>query len=284
MFNNSMIASDIKKIIIIKPSSGLIKINFKELWQYRELFLFFAWRNIVIRYKQTAIGIAWAGIQPIITMIIFTIIFGKLANLPSDGIPYPILVMAGVLPWQFFATSLQQASLSVVGNAGIVSKIYFPRLIVPLSSVISSIIDFCIAFLVFVVMLLWYQIIPSINIIFLPFFIVLAIVTSVSFSLWFSALNVAYRDIKHILPFLIRIGIYISPVGFLSTTVPDKYRIIYFLNPLVGIIDGFRWCVLGGKVNLAWDGLIISMVITSIILISGLYYFTKNEKKFADII
>lgn len=269
---------------IIKPSNGFIPIDFKELFRYRELFFFIAWRDIVIRYKQTAIGIAWAAIQPLMTMIVFSVIFGKLAKLPNEGIPYPILTFVGILPWQLFSTSLNNASLSVVSNSGMISKIYFPRLIIPVGSTIAAMVDFVIAFMILIGMMLWYQVIPTIHILFLPLFLLLALAAALGLGLWFAGLNVAYRDVKHMLPFILRLGIYISPVGFLSSTIPDKYQLLYSLNPLVGVIDGFRWCLLGGKITPNWHGLIMSTGIVCLILISGLYYFVKTEKTFADII
>ncbi len=278
-----LIESD-QQTTIIKPSKGFIPLDFKELYRYRELFVFFAWRNIIIRYKQTALGISWAGLQPVISMVILTVIFGKVAKLPSDGIPYPIMTFAGILPWQFFSTALNQSSLAVVANAGMVNKIYFPRLILPVSSVIASIIDFAIAFTIFIGFMIWYKFVPTIHILFLPLFFLFAVVIAIGIGLWFTALNVAYRDVKHIIPFFLRMGLYISPVGFLSSVVPERYQLIYSLNPLVGLIDGFRWCLLGGKIEPNWTGLILSTAVMSLILISGLYYFLKTEKTFADII
>lgn len=270
--------------ITIKPSKRFINIDFGSLWNYRELFFFMAWRNIIIRYKQTVLGIAWAGIQPIVIMIIFTVIFGKMAKLPDDGIPYPLIVMAGVLAWQFFSSALTQASASVVANAGMVQKIYFPRLILPIGSMFASIVDFFIAFAILIGMMLYYDFAPSYHIIYLPAFFLFLFITTLAFSLWFSALNVAYRDVKIMIPFILKVGIYISPVGFLTSNIPEKYQFIYSLNPLVSILDGFRWCLLGDKIQPNWIGLVYSIGIVIIILTSGLAYFIKTEKTFADII
>jgi len=271
-------------ITVIKPSKGFVPINLKELWKYRELFFFLAIRNISIRYKQTVLGVAWAGIQPFLIMVVFSVIFGKVAKLPSGGIPYPLMVMAGTIAWQFFSTGLSQASSSILTGAGMVRKIYFPRLILPVSFLISSFIDFSITFIIFLGIMLYYGFLPTLLMLYLPLFLLLLFLFTLGLSLWFSALNVAYRDVKIMIPFLLRLGIYISPVGFLTSTIPEKYLMFYSLNPLVGIIDGFRWCLLGGEIQPMWTGLYISIGITIIILISGLFYFSKKEKSFADII
>jgi lipopolysaccharide transport system permease protein len=269
---------------IIKPKKSNFLPDFNELWGYRELFFFLAWRNISIRYKQTALGILWAAIQPIVIMVVFSVIFGKVAKLPDDGIPYPLLVMAGTLAWQFFSTALTQASGSVTGNAGMVQKIYFPRLILPFGSLLSSLVDFLIAFVIFVILLIYYAVMPTYHIVYLPLFILLLFFTTASLSLWFSALNVAYRDVKIMIPFILRVGLYISPVGFLSTNIPEKYQLLYSLNPLVGILDGFRWCLLGGTIVPNWEGLLYSSILVVFLFFSGLAYFAKTEKSFADII
>ena len=270
---------------IIRPSKGWISIDYRELWRYRELFSFLALRDILIRYKQTAIGIAWAVIQPVLTMVVFTVIFGKLAKLPDGGIPYPVLTFAALLPWQFFANAMTHSSDSVVANTNMISKIYFPRLIIPTSAVISGTIDFIIAFMIFVGLLFWYQVFPTINVLFLPLFLLLAALAALGIGLWLSALNVAYRDVKYTVPFLVRMGLYVSPVGFLSSVVPEKYRLLYSLNPMVGVIDGFRWCLLGDKAAQPfWLGLWISVAIVIILLISGAFYFKRMERTFADII
>ena len=269
---------------IIKPKRGLVPIDFNELWRHRELFVFLAWRDILVRYKQTAIGIAWIVIQPIMVMIVFTVIFGKIAKLPSEGIPYPVLIFVALLPWQFFSNALTETSNSVVANAGMISKIYFPRLIIPVSVIISEMIGFAISFVILICLMFWYHVVPTENVFFLPLFFLLAIAIALGAGLWFSAINVKYRDIKHIVPFLVRVGLLISPVGFLSSVVPERYQLLYSLNPIVGVIDGFRWCLLGRKVVPNWTGLWISVAIVTILLIIGAYYFKKMEKTFGDII
>ena len=269
---------------IIKPRKGLITIDFAELWRYRELFGFLAWRDILIRYKQTAIGIIWAIIRPVLTMVVFTVIFGKIAKLPSDGIPYPILTFAALLPWQFFASSLTQCSNSLVSRVNMISKIYFPRLIIPFSSVITELVDFLISFLILIAMMLWYHVIPTVEVLWLPLFFLLAFCSAIGIGLWSSALNVEYRDVGHVIPFVVQMGLYISPVGFSSSVVPPKWRLIYSLNPMVGVIDGFRWCLLGQKVPLYFPGLILSSIMVLVVLITGALNFKRMERTFADII
>ena len=269
---------------IIKPKKGFVPIDFGELWRFRELFWFLALRDILVRYKQTVIGIGWAVIQPVLVMIVFTVIFGKLAKLPSDGIPYPILIFVALLPWQFFSDALSQASQSVVSNAGMVSKIYFPRLIIPTSAIISGIVNFGISFVILIGLMIWYHVVPTAAVLFLPLFFFLAIATALGASLWLSALNVEYRDVKYVVPFFVRMGLYISPVGFLSSVVPEKYQLLYSLNPMVGVIDGFRWCLLGGRVTPNWTGLWISVATVTVLLITGAYYFRRMERTFADVI
>jgi lipopolysaccharide transport system permease protein len=269
---------------VIRPKSGLVPIDFRELWRYRELFWFLAWRDILIRYKQTVIGIAWAVIRPIVTMIVFTIIFGKLAKLPSDGIPYPLLSFTALLPWQFFSNALTESSNSLVANANMISKIYFPRLVIPASAVISGIVDFLLCFVILLALMLWYGVIPSYHILWLPPFFFLALFCSLGIGLWFSALNVEYRDVRHVVPFFVQFGLYVSPVGFSSSIIPEKWRLLYSLNPMVGVIDGFRWALLGGKVTLYLPGLLMSSFMILIVLVSGAYYFRKMESTFADVI
>ena len=255
-----------------------------DLWRYRELFYFLAWRDILVRYKQTIIGIAWALIRPFLTMVVFTIIFGKLAQLPSEGVPYPIMVFAAMLPWQFFANSVTEASNSLIGNVNLISKVYFPRLIIPTSSVITSLVDFLISATILAVLMMWYQLVPSWRIIMLPFFIAAAFAAAMGTGLWLSALNVKYRDFRYIVPFIVQFGLYISPVGFSSTIVPDRWRLLYSLNPMVGVIDGFRWALLGGNARIFWPGFIVSLSIVAIVFAYGIWYFRKTEKTFADVI
>ncbi len=257
----------------------------KDLWRYRELFLFLSWRDILVRYKQTVIGIAWSVIRPLLTMIVFTIVFGKLAKLPSDGgVPYPIMVYAAMLPWQFFAVSFSESSNSLIGNAALISKVYFPRLIIPTSPVIVGLVDFFISFGILGILMLWYQFIPSWKIVFLPLLLFLALATALGVGLFFCALNVKYRDFRYIVPFVVQFGLYISPVGFSSAIVPEKWRFLYSLNPMVGVIDGFRWAILGTHVPLYWPGFLLSIALTMGILFCGIRYFRKIERVFADVI
>jgi lipopolysaccharide transport system permease protein len=256
----------------------------KDLWRYRELFYFLAWRDILVRYKQTIIGIAWALIRPFLTMVVFSVVFGNLAKLPSEGVPYPILVFAGMLPWQFFANALGECSGSLIGNSNLISKIYFPRLIVPASSVIVSFVDFMISGMILLGLMAWYNFVPSWRIVALPLFIGIAFAASMGAGLWFAALNVKYRDFRYIVPFIVQFGLYVSPVGFSSNIVPEQWRFIYSLNPMVGVIDGFRWAILGGESNLYLPGFTLSLGLVVLLLISGVWYFRKVERTFADVI
>ena len=256
----------------------------KDIWQYRELFYFLSWRDILVRYKQTVIGIAWAVIRPLLTMIILTIIFGKIAKLPSEGVPYPILVFAAMLPWQFFSNALSEAGNSLIGNANLISKIYFPRLIIPTSAVVTSFIDFLISGIILAGLMVWYQFVPGWRILSLPIFIIIAFAAAMGAGLWLTALNVKYRDFRYVIPFIVQVGLYISPVGFSSSIVPDKWRLLYSINPMVGVIDGFRWALLGGKSAIYWPGFLLSIAVVGIVLVTGIIYFRKTEKTFADII
>lgn len=257
----------------------------RDLWRYRELFYFLAWRDLLVRYKQTVIGVAWALLRPLLTMLVFTIVFGKLAKLPSEGgAPYPILVFAALLPWQFFSNALSEASNSLIGNANLISKVYFPRLIIPASAIITSFVDFLISGVILVGLMVWYQFVPDWRILTLPFFIALAFATAMGFGLWLTALNVKYRDFRYVVPFIVQFGLYVSPVGFSSSIVPEKWRLLYSLNPMVGVIDGFRWAIIGGETNIYWPGFALSVAIVIIALAWGVYYFRKTEKTFADVI
>ncbi len=254
----------------------------KDLWRFRELFYILSWRDIKVRYKQTVIGAAWAIIRPVLTMVVFTFVFSKVAKLPSEGsAPYALMVFAGLLPWQFFSSSLTEASNSLIGNTNLITKVYFPRLIIPASAVITSFVDFAISFGLLVVMMIGYQYAPSWQIVFLPLFLLLAFMTSFGVSLYLTALNVKYRDFRYIIPFIVQFGLYVSPVGFSSTIVPDQWRFLYACNPMVSVIDGFRWCILG-EANLQWDMLAISIGVTALFLFIGIRYFRKTERSFAD--
>lgn len=257
----------------------------RDLWRYRELFYFLAWRDILVRYKQTVLGVAWAVLRPFLTMVVFTVVFGKLAKLPTEGgAPYPVMVFAAMLPWQFFANSLSESSNSLIGNANLISKVYFPRLIIPTSSVITSFVDFLISGVLLVALMVWYQFVPGWRILTLPLFVGIAFASAMGFGLWLTALNVKYRDFRYIVPFIVQFGLYISPVGFSSSIVPEKWRLVYSLNPMVGVIDGFRWAILGGDSRIYWPGFTLSLGIIGAVLAWGIYYFRKTEKTFADVI
>jgi lipopolysaccharide transport system permease protein len=256
----------------------------KDLWRYRELFLFLSWRDILVRYKQTAIGIAWSVIRPFLTMIVFTVVFGKLAKLPSGGAPYPVLVFAALLPWQFFSNSLSECSNSLIANANMLTKVYFPRLVVPASAVIVSLVDFFISLVIMAGLMIWYGFAPDWRVITLPLFLGLAFLASFGFGLWFAALNVTYRDFRYVVPFVVQFGLYVSPVGFSSSVVPEKWRLVYFLNPMVGVIDGFRWAILGGTTELYWPGFWLSTAITALVFLFAVRYFRNTERAFADVI
>jgi lipopolysaccharide transport system permease protein len=269
--------------LIIKPGMGALH-YWKDLWRYRELFFFLAWRDILVRYKQTAIGIAWSVVRPLATMLVFTVVFGTLAKLPSNGVPYPIMVFAAMLPWQFFANSLSESSNSLIDNANLLTKVYFPRLIVPAGSVIVGLVDFFISLIILFGIMAWYRFVPDIRMLLLPPFLFLAFLASFGAGLWLSALNVKYRDFRYVVPFLVQFGLYISPVGFSSAIVPEKWRLLYFLNPMVGVIDGFRWAILGDAFPVYWPGLALSATLTLLMFIGGLFYFRNMERSFADVI
>lgn len=267
--------------IVIEPKKT-IGHYWKELWQYRELFYFFAWRDFKVQYKQTAIGVLWAVLRPLLTMIVLTVIFGKVAKLPSSGVPYPILVFSAMLPWQLFATSLTQSSNSVIGNANMITKIYFPRIIIPSGSVLVSFVDFAISFSIMVLLMIYYGFMPDLKILLIPFLVIMAVIASFGAGLWFSALNVKYRDVRYVIPFLVQFGLYISPVGFSSDVIPEKWRILYSLNPMVGVIDGFRWAIGGQNFSLYVPGFVLSAAVSLLILATGFLYFRYSERSFAD--
>ncbi|WP_068025574.1 ABC transporter permease [Rhodoplanes sp. Z2-YC6860] len=257
----------------------------RDLWRYRELFQVLAWRDIAVRYKQTIIGTAWALIRPFTTMIVFTVIFGKLANLPSEGsAPYAIMVFAGMLPWTFFSSALADASNSLLGASNLISKVYFPRLIVPLAAVGVALVDFAINFTMLIGLMIWYGFVPGWQIFALPGFVILAFFASLGPGLWLTALNVKYRDVRYVIPFIVQFGLYVSPVGFSSQIVPEQWRLLYSLNPIVGVIDGFRWCILGGESQLYLPSLGISLLVTLLFFWLGVRQFRKMEHSFADLI
>ncbi len=269
--------------LVIEPGRGFQN-YWRDIWTYRELFYFLSWRDIMVRYKQTVIGVAWSVIRPVLTMIVFTVIFGNLAKLPSGGVPYPILVYAAMLPWQFFANSLSESSNALLANSNMLTKVYFPRLVMPASAVIVSFVDFLISFAIMIVLMAWFRFMPSIYIFTLPIFLLLALIASLAFGLWLSALNVKYRDFRYIIPFIVQFGLYLSPVGFSSSIVPEQWRLLYSLNPMVGVIDGFRWAILGGQAEIYWPGFALSVSLTLALFAFSLWYFRKMEQTFADII
>jgi len=261
----------------------------KDLWRYRELFYILSWRDLKVRYKQTIIGIVWSVLRPLLTMMIFTFVFSNVAKFkPPPGIEYAILVFAGLLPWQFFAAGLTEASNSLIGNERLISKVYFPRLIIPAASVITSLVDFFISLGLMFLLMIWYGTVPSINLIFLPIFTILTFFASFGVGLWLTALNVKYRDFKYVVPFLVQIGLYLSPVGFISqkaaTIIPEKFRLLYYLNPMAGVIDGFRWCFFGEKTPIYWNGMFLSVAVIIVFFLIGIRTFRRMEKSFADII
>jgi lipopolysaccharide transport system permease protein len=270
-------------VIRIEPSRGWISLKLDELWEYRELLYFLAWRDIKIRYKQTALGAAWAIIQPFFTMVVFSIFFGRLAGIPSDGVPYPIFSFAALVPWTFFANSLNQSSNSLVSSANLIQKVYFPRLAVPIASVFSGMVDFVLAFIVLLGMMLYYGMIPTINVVWLPAFCLLAFVTSLGVGLWLSAMNVRFRDVRYTVPFLTQFWMFATPIAYPSSLLSEPWRTLYGLNPMVGVIEGFRWGLLG--TNTAPGGIIIiSSLMAMAILVGGAFYFRRAEKTFADIV
>jgi lipopolysaccharide transport system permease protein len=272
---------DASSLVVIEP--GRMDRNYwRDLWRYRELFRVLAWRDISVRYKQTVIGAAWAVLRPFLTMVVFTIIFGKIAGLPSPGAPYALLVFAGMLPWTLFSGALSDASSSLVSNANLISKVYFPRLIVPGAAVVVSLVDFLISLTILALLLLWYRYLPGIQLLWLPAFVLLAFFASLGPALWITALNVKYRDFRYIIPFIVQFGLYVSPVGFSSTVIPDRWRLLYSANPIVGVIDGFRWCILGGDNQIYVPGLLVSMLVTTVMFWVGVRQFRTTEKNFAD--
>lgn len=256
----------------------------RDLWRYRELFFFLAWRDILVRYKQTVIGVVWALARPLLTVLVFTLVFSKLAKLPSEGAPYPILVFAALLPWQFFSSAFSGAGDSLISNAGMISKVYFPRLVIPASAVIVSFVDFLVSGIILVGLMIWYGFAPNLRLFALPLFVFVAVAAAMGAGLWIAALNVKYRDFRIVVPFVVQLGLYISPVGFSSSIVPEQWRLLYSLNPMVGVIDGFRWAILGGSTQLYWPGFVLSILLVLAMLLTGIAYFRKTEKTFADVI
>jgi lipopolysaccharide transport system permease protein len=270
--------------IVLRP--GRAELHYwRDLWAYRELFAILAWRDVAVRYKQTVMGVAWAIVRPFITMVILTIVFGRLAGLPSESAaPYPIMVFAGLLPWYLFSAILTEASSSIVANAHLIGKVYFPRIIIPASSAVTALVDFGINLLMLAGVMAWYAFVPSWRLVLLPGFVILAALASLGPALYVTALNVKYRDFRYIIPFIVQFGLYVSPVGFSSTIVPQQWRLWYSLNPMVSVIDGFRWCILGGDSTLFLPGFLLSLGIVGLFLWIGVAYFRRTERMFADLI
>jgi lipopolysaccharide transport system permease protein len=270
--------------LVLEPNR-IEKQYWKELWRYRELFAILAWRDITVRYKQTFIGVAWALIRPFLTMVVFTVIFGKVAKLPSQAdAPYPILVFAGMLPWQFFSAALSSCSESLISNANLLTKVYFPRLIVPAAAVITSFVDFLISFAILAGLMVWFQWWPSWRLLTLPLWVAITFAASMGAGLWLASLNVQYRDFRYVVPFLVQFGLYVSPVGFSSAVIPEKWQLLYALNPMVGVIEGFRWAIIGKGAAINQAGFWLSMGIVALLAITGVRQFRRMEKRFADVI
>jgi lipopolysaccharide transport system permease protein len=273
-----------ERVLVLEPGRAE-RHYWRDVWHYRELFAILAWRDVAVRYKQTVIGVAWAVVRPLLTMVVFTIVFGKLARLPSEGgVPYPVLVFAGMLPWFLFASILSEASNSLVGNAQLISKVYFPRLIIPMSAAAVALVDFAVNLTILAGIMAWYGVLPGVQILLLPLFVALAILASLGPALFLTALNIKYRDFRYIIPFVVQFGLYVSPVGFSSAVVPEAWRFWYSLNPVVGVIDGFRWCLLGGESHIYLPGFAVSLGVVVAFLWRGIAYFRRTERTFADLV
>ena len=271
-------------VVVIRPSRGWVSLDLRDLWEYRELLYFLIWRDIKVRYKQTVLGAAWAILQPLLTMVVFSVFFGRLANVPSDDIPYPIFAYTALLPWQLFAHALTESGNSLVANQRLITKVYFPRLIIPVSAVLAGLVDFAIAFVILLVMLFYYGIVPTAAVLTLPLFLLLAIVTALAVGLWLSALNVQYRDVRYTIPFLTQLWLFATPIAYSSSLVPEGWRALYGLNPMAGVVEGFRWALLGSE---AWGTRTLVMVSTLaviMLLMGGLMYFRRVERTFADVV
>lgn len=278
-----MLLMNNQKELLIEPGRTAGQ-YWRDIWIYRELFLFLAWRDILVRYKQTVIGIVWSLLRPFLTIIVFTVVFSKLAKLPSNGVPYPVMVCCGMLPWQFFSNALSESSNSLTANSNLLTKVYFPRIIVPASSVVVSLVDFAISLVMLGGMMFWYGVVPDWHICFLPLFILQSLIFAFGSGLWLSALNVQYRDFRYVIPFLVQFGLYVSPVGFSSSIVPEQWRLLYSLNPMVGVIEGFRWSITGQAAQIYWPGYLLSLALILMIFIGGGIWFRRMERTFADVI
>ena len=268
--------------ILIEPPRRWESLDLREFWRYRELLYFLAWRDIKVRYKQTVIGMAWAVLQPFLTMVVFSIIFGALLRVPSDGVPYPVFSYAALLPWNFFAGALTRSGNSLIADANLISKVYFPRLILPLSAVMSLVLDFAVAFVILLLLMLFYHIVPGVAVVTLPLFLLLALMTALACGVWLSAVNIKYRDVAYVIPFLTQFWLFVTPVAYPSTVIPEPWRVFYGLNPMAGVVEGFRWALLGQE-NLAWELVFVSVLVVLALFISGLFYFRRMEHEFADI-
>jgi lipopolysaccharide transport system permease protein len=269
--------------VVLEPARGLFSLRLKELWTYRELLYFFIWREIKVRYKQTVLGASWALLQPVLTMVIFSVIFGRLAKLDSEGIPYPVFTYAALLPWQLFSRALSDASSSLVTAQSMITKVYFPRLFLPAAAVLSGLVDFAIAFIVMLGLMLFYGITPTLAVLTLPLFLLLAVITAMAVGMWLSALNVKYRDVKYVTPFLVQLWLYGTPIAYSAKLIPEQFRILYGLNPMAGVVNGFRWALLGEEASL--DPLLFpSIIMVLILFVSGLIYFQRTEQTFADVV
>jgi len=269
--------------VVIQPSKGWASLNLSEVWQYRELLYFLSWRDIKVRYKQTVLGAAWAVIQPFFTMVLFTLVFGRLAKMPSDGVPYPIFAYAALVPWTFFANSLTQASNSLVTSTNLIKKVYFPRLIIPMSSVISGAVDFAIAFAVLLGMMIFFGVFPTQNVVWLPCFLALAFITAMGVGLWLTAINVQYRDVRYTIPFLTQFWLFATPIAYPSSLLPEPWRSLYGLNPMAGVVEGFRWALLGVETG-PGPMMLVSALVALVVLVTGLFYFQRMQRTFADIV
>ena len=256
----------------------------RDLWRYRELFFFLAWRDLLVRYKQTIVGASWSIVRPLLTMAVLTIVFGRLAKMPSAGVPYPLFVFCAMIPWQFFAAAVSESGNSLVGNSALISKVYFPRMTIPAASIITSFVDLLLSTGLLALLMIWYEFRPDMKILALPAFLLMAIGAAFGIGLWISALMVRYRDFRYVVPFLVQFGLYISPVGFTSEVVPEQWRLVYSLNPIVGVIDGFRWSLLAGAAGLHWHGFLVSLSVVLLMLVTGITYFRRTERTFADVI
>ena len=275
-------ARDAGRVLVLRPSTGWAPLRLRDLWEYRELLYFLTWRDIKVRYKQTALGAAWAVIQPFFTMVVFSVFFGRLAKLPSEGVPYPIFTYCALVPWTYFATALTQSSNSLVDQARLITKVYFPRLLVPAAAVVGGLVDLGISFLVLLAMLLYYGVVPGPAVLLLPLFALLAALTALATGLWLSALNVQYRDVRYTIPFLVQFWLFVTPVAYTATLVPERWRTLYALNPMTGVVEGFRWALLGRR-DAPGAMLAASAASVLLLLIGGLFYFRRMERRFADV-